>query len=126
MFPTVAKIIVVCVVVFFLVLCFWRKPITRNGDTALKLSIVNAIGWLIVIMLPHRGFDDPLAPVGVFVFWLVNCVLLPALAVVLWVCRRDGEERNAFLAIAAGWLTINVIVLFIVPLVGLISALLRS
>ena len=55
-------------------------------------------------------------------FWLLNLILLPAIAVVLWMCRKDQQERErkSYLAIAWTYLALNVLLLDVFPIVGII------
>ena len=111
------KLLIGAVVVSFLAVSYlWKKPVTHFGRIALRLSIVNVIGWVILLFLPDGG-HPPLWLFPLHGFWLLNLILLPAITVVLWMCRREREERKSFLAISLAYLLLNVIVLFIVPLV---------
>ncbi|MCA1816701.1 MAG: hypothetical protein LC746_09895 [Acidobacteria bacterium] len=97
----------------------WAKPATNDGRSSRKLCVVNAAGWLLLLpVLGEKGHPPP------FIFWVLlfvplNFVLLPMTATALWVCRRDGRERKAYLAAAFGYVVANVSVLFVVPLIWL-------
>jgi len=54
-----------------------------------------------------------------FGFWLLNFILLPAVVAVLWMCRRDQQERTSYLAIALTYVALNVIILYIAPVISL-------
>jgi hypothetical protein len=45
----------------------------------------------------------------------MNFVLLPASATILWICRRNREERASYLAIASVYVMMNIAVLYVVP-----------
>jgi hypothetical protein len=113
------KLLIVGTVGLFLTVCYlWKKPVTDFGRISLRLCFVNSVGWLILLLLPERGHPPPyLFPlIG---FWLLNFILLPAVAVVLWMCRRDHQERKSYLAIALTYVGLNVLMLDVVPVVGL-------
>jgi hypothetical protein len=103
----------------FLAVCYvWKKPVTDFGRISRRLCVVNAVGWFILLPLSDRGHPPPyLFPfVG---FWLLNFLLLPAIAIVLWMCRRDRQERKSYLAIALTYVALNIIFLYVVPVVAL-------
>ena len=104
----------------FLALCYlWKKPVTDFGKISLRLCVVNAVGWLVVLPLSTKGHPPSLL-MGLMVFWLVNLILLPSIAVLLWICRKDHEERKSYLVIASTYLAANLVVLYIFPIVSLI------
>ena len=114
------KILIGLTVCVFLVLCYlWKTPLTDFGKISLRLCVVNAIGWFVVLSFSERG-HPPSWLFPTLLFWLLNFILLPAIAVVLWMCRKDQEERKSYLAIASTYLALNVVLLYIFPIVGLI------
>jgi hypothetical protein len=114
------KALIALTVCFFLALCYlWKKPITDFGKVSLRICVVNAVGWFIILPFDDRG-HPPSFLFPTLLFWLLNLILLPAIAVVLWMCRRDREERKSYLAIASTYLALNVILLYIFPIVGLL------
>jgi hypothetical protein len=102
----------------FLATCLlWKKPDSYAGKLSLKLCCVNAFGWLILLpLLSDRG-HPPSWLFPALLFWLVNFVLLPATATIIWICQRNGEERASYLAIASVYVVMNIAVLYIVPLI---------
>src|SRR6185503_8404208 len=95
----------------FVAVCYlWKKPLTQFGKIALHLCAVNAVGWFILLPLSDGGHPPPwLFPfVG---FWLLNFVLLPAIAIVLWMCHRDRQERKSYLVLASTYVALNIILL---------------
>ena len=95
-----------------------ERPITHLGRISRRLCVANAIGWLILLPLSDRGHPPPYV-FPVFGFWLLNFILLPAIAVVLWMCRRDQQERRSFLVLSLAYVVLNIIVLYIFPVVRL-------
>ena len=122
MFDLFTKLIIITVVALFIATCFlWVKPISDCGKLARKLCLVNALGWVLLLPLSGRGHPPPfLFPA--LLFWLLNLPLLPATAIVLWVCRKGHDEKAPYLAVASAYVVMNAVVLFIVPLVWLVVA----
>jgi len=103
----------------FLAVCYlWKKPVTDFGRFSLRLCVVNAVGWFILLLL-NGGGHPPLWLFPLFGFWLLNFILLPAVVSVLWMCRRDQQERTSYLAIALTYVALNVIILYIAPVISL-------
>ena len=119
MADTWIRVLIGLTVSIFLALCYLCKtPLTDFGKISLRLCFFNAIGWFIILPFPERG--SPLSwSFPALLFWLLNFILLPAIVVVLWMCRKDHEERKSYLAIASTYLALNVVLLYIFPLVGL-------
>ncbi len=117
---TSVKILIGSIVITFLAISYlWKKPITDFGKISLKLCVLNAAGWLIVLPMSKEGHPPPfLFPA--LLFWLLNILLLPAAATVLWLSRKDGQERLSYLVVAATYVVINIVLLYILPLVGVI------
>ena len=120
MTETLARIAIFAAVASFVVICYlWQRPVTGYGKLTLKLCAVNALGWFIVLSLPDRGHPPPyLFPA--LLFWLLNLLLQPAAATVLWLCRKDGAEKPAYLAAASAYVVMNIAVLYIMPTVGVV------
>ena len=118
----VVKISIFSVATLFLIICLlWERPISDGGKLSLRLCAVNAAGWLLVLPLTFSEGGHP--PVWLFplsLFWLVNLPLLPAAAVALWVCYKWREEGVPYLAIASAYVLMNIVFLFVLPLVLLI------
>ena len=116
------KLIIITVVALFSATCFlWLKPISDCGKLARKLCLVNALGWVLLLLLSGRGHPPPfLFPA--LLFWLINLPLLPATAIALWLCRQGHDEPAPYLAVAAAYVVMNAVVLFILPLVWLVVA----
>ena len=104
----------------FLIVCLlWKKPVSDCGKLSFKLCLVNALGWFIIVPLSGSGHPPPfLFPA--LLFWLVNLPLLPATVIALWVCRKDREEKAAYLAVAWAYVVMNIVILFVLPLAWLI------
>ena len=119
MTETEAKFLILSAVCSFAAAALlWKRPVTGAGKLSLKLCLANALGWLLILPLSGRGHPPPsLFPS--LVFWLANLVLLPSTSVALWVCRREGGERAAYLAPALGYVAANALVLFVLPVVML-------
>ena len=113
--------IALLVVIFAVTLLFITKPISASGKFALKLALVNAVGWLLVLPLPDDG-HPPLSLVGHGIFWIINLVLLPAATIALWLCYKEREEKKSYVAVAAVYLGLNFIVLFLIPLIWLVRS----
>ncbi len=124
MSDSIAKLIIFAAVSGFLVSCiFWTKPVSDSGKLSLKLSAVNASGWLLILLLQlWAGGHPPIWLFPAILFWLINLPLLPATAVSLWMCGKSREERGPYLAIAAAYILGNVGVLFILPLVWVLRS----
>jgi hypothetical protein len=54
-------------------------------------------------------------------FWLINLVLLPSAAIALWVGHKEREERVRYFAVGVAYVAMNVLVLFIVPFIWLLT-----
>ena len=115
-----AKVLIGLTVCVFLALSYlWKYPLTDFGKMSWRLCVVNAVGWLIILPFSERG-HPPSWLFPTLLFWLLNLILLPAIAVVLWMCRKDQQERKSYLAIAPTYLAPNVLLLYIYPIVGII------
>jgi hypothetical protein len=102
--------------IFVFVILRLIKPVSAGGSLARKLSIANAVGWLIILPLSTTGHPPPfLFPT--ILFWLINLILLPATAIALWVSHKEREERADFVAVASAYVAVNAVVLFVVPLI---------
>lgn len=127
---TVRVIISTAVAAFlvaFAIIFLWKRPATKLGKLSLSLCAVNAVGWLIVIMLlPEPGGHPSPGVFAIVPFWLLNLALLPAAAILLWACRRGGRERGWYVAAASAYVTLNVIVLYGLPLIGFLIGWLRG
>lgn len=107
------------VAIFVAVCCLWQRPVSDYGKLSLKLCVVNALGWFIILPLSNAGHPPPfLFPA--LLFWLLNLLLLPAAVTVLWLCRKSGEEQRPYLFAASVYVAMNIAVLYILPLVSLV------
>jgi len=97
----------------------WKRPVTDSGKLALKLFLTNGVGWFAILPLSRTGDPPPILIAGVL-FWLINLPLLAAAATALWVSHKDHNEHIAYLAIASTYLTLNVAILFVMPVIGLL------
>jgi hypothetical protein len=117
---TAVKILMGSAVIIFLALGYlWKKPITDFGKISLKMCVVNAVGWFIILPLSDGG-HPPQILFPALLFWLLNFLLLPAAATVLWLSRKDGQEKRAYLVAASIYVAMNVVMLYVVPLVGIL------
>ena len=114
------KTTIFSVVALFIIICLlWKKPVSDGGKLSFRLCLVNALGWFFILPFSDKGHPPPfLFPM--LLFWLINLPLLPATAASLWVCLKAYEEKVSYLAIASAYVSMNVIVLFISPLVWLV------
>lgn len=116
------------ILIFLIILLFGffffitARPVSGGGKLSFKLCIANAIGWLIVLPLSTKGHPPPFLIPAVLI-WLINLVLLPAAAFALWSSYKERDESHRYLAIASTYVALNVVVLFAVPLIWLVSEL---
>ena len=101
------------------------KPSSDSGRLSRKLSLINAIGWLILLPLPDKG-HPPLILFPLVLFWLANLVLVPAAIIALWVSHRDGEEKLRYLLLAGTYVALNLIFLFAIPLLWFVDSIRTS
>ena len=109
----------IVVITFVSVSLTLTKPVSNGGRLARKLCIVNAVGWLVILPLPDMG-HPPLWLILMVPFWLGNIVLLPAAAFSLWSSYKDREETKSFLVVASIYIALNLVILFVIPLVWLV------
>ena len=117
----VIKVIPMSVVMLFVCSCLaLTKPISSGGRLSRRLCIANAVGWLVILLLDSQGHPPPFL-IPLIIFWLANLVLLPAAISALWVSYRDGVERHGYLAVASVYIALNLVVLFVVPSIWILS-----
>lgn len=117
------KVLIGLTVALLLLLCYlWKKPQTDFGKMSLRLCLVNAVGWFVLLPLSNKG-HPPTIVLGAFVFWPLNLILLPVIALLLWICHKDQKENKSYLVIASIYVTLNVVLLYVVPSVGLIFSM---
>jgi len=122
MSDSMLRILIAMIVVTFVAVCLgFTRPVSPGGRFSLKLALVNAAGWLIVLPLSDAGHPPPWL-IGLAIFWLMNLVLLPAAMIALWVSYKGREERTNYLAVAGTYLCLNLIFLFLVPVVSMFHA----
>ena len=126
MTETWVKFLIASVVGVFLAVCYlWKRPLTDFGKISRRLCALNAVGWAIVLLPWSKKGHPPSLLFPIVIFWLLNFVLLPAIGLFLWMCRKDHQERKSYLATASIYLALNIIVLYIVPLIGLVLGTIR-
>ena len=99
---------------FIFVSLFLTKPDSSGGRLSRKLSIANAVGWLLIVPLSNKGHPPP-SLIPMILFWLANLVLLPAAFFALWKSHKEREERIPFVAVGLTYIALNLVVLFVVP-----------
>lgn len=95
------------------------KPASDGGRLALKLSLVNALGWIVMLALPPEGHPPLWLIVGVL-FWPLNLVLIPASSVALWKSYQERDEKTGYLVAAGLYFLLNFAVLIVMPLAWLL------
>lgn len=85
-----------------------------------KLCLVNGVSWVMVLPLDNRGHPPPAVIVGMLV-WLLNLPVLVATIVALWISIRAREESKAFITASTIYVVLNVLVLWILPIVVLVK-----
>jgi hypothetical protein len=109
-------ILVFVVLAAYLITAAWRRPVTDGGKFFWKLSLINVGSWIVVVPLPSRG-HPPLQVIVGALLWLLNTPVLITLAIALMISFRSREERKLFLTVAAIYLALNMVLLWIVPVV---------
>jgi hypothetical protein len=104
--------------VVYLVLIFWKRPVTSTGRFVQRLSLGNVVSWLLLLPQGSRGDPPPIVIYG-FVLWLINCPLLIVLMVALWMDYKERDENRVFLATATVYLAMNAVMMWIVPVVSI-------
>jgi hypothetical protein len=118
---SIARILICLIVIAFIsVSLSLAKPVSDGGKLSHKLCIANALGWLAILPLSNRGHPPPFLIPMIF-FWLINLVLLPSAAIALWVGHKEREERVRYFAVGVAYVAMNVLVLFIVPFIWLLT-----
>ena len=84
--------------------------------------MLNAVGWAILLLPWSKKGHPPTVLILIMIFWLLNFILLPVIGLLLWICRNDHHERKSFVATALIYLTLNILVLYVVPFIGLTLA----
>jgi hypothetical protein len=113
-------VIGVAAIAFISASLFLTKPDSCGGRLARKLCIANAVGWLLIVPLSTRG-HPPTFLIPTVLFWLVNLVMLPAAFFALRTAHKEREEKIPFVVVAAKYIALNLAVLFVVPIVWLLS-----
>ena len=108
----------IIVVLWVAALFLWAKPPTGYGKTLRVLLATNGGGWLLVLSVAVAGGGGHPPPFLYLALpiWLLNLLLLPAAATILWLCRKEAGERKSYLAVAAAYVVANVIVLYVIPI----------
>ena len=115
------KASIALIAILFLVICLTlAKPASDGGRLSLKLSFINAVGWLLILPLSNDG-HPPTLLIGFTLFWLINLVLLPSALFALAQGYRAREERKSYLVVAGSYLGLNLVVLFLLPAILLVS-----
>ena len=122
MSESIARILIgVVVITFAFVSLSVAKPVSDGGKLSFKLCIANALGWLVILPLSGSGHPPPFL-IPMISFWLINLVVLPSAAISLWVGHKEGEERVRYLAVGGTYVAMNLVVLFVVPFIWLLSS----
>lgn len=116
-FKTTAFVVLLA---YILISAIWRRPRTNAGKVSWKLCLVNVFCWVIVLPLGTSGHPPPLLIIG-YILWLLNLPILIATPVALWVSFKSHNEDIGYLACTAVFVALNIIVLWIIPVIGLIS-----
>lgn len=98
-------------------LFLWAKPSTEYGRWARALLAFNGAGWLLGSLLAYVPGHTPPIVYLVVLFWPLNLLLLPAASVMLWVGHRGEGERGAYLLAAFAYVVVNVLMLYVVPVI---------
>jgi hypothetical protein len=109
------RILIFLMAVLYLLSLLLVKPVSEGGRLTRKLSIANAVGWIVIMPLPTTG-HLPAYLIPMFLFWLTNLVLLPSAAIALWMSYREREERTSYLAVTSSYLALNSLILIIYPI----------
>jgi hypothetical protein len=110
----------IAAIAFIFASLFLTRPDSSGGRLARKLCIGNAVGWLLFVPLSTKGHPPAFLIPGIL-FWLINLVLLPAAFFALRTGHKEREEKISFVAVAAAYIALNLAVLYVVPLVWLLS-----
>ena len=114
---TIGISIAVLIIVFVACMALLR-PVSDDVRLGLKLTIVNALGWVIILPLSEDG-HPPLWLILGGPFWLLNLVLVPAALVALWKSYKERDENTKFLLMGGVYFVLNCLVLFVLPVVWL-------
>lgn len=116
-----AKITALAILTIYVVSCaFWRRPRTDAGKLGLKLCLVNVASWAIVLPLGTTGHPPPAVIIG-GLLWLLNLPLLIATITALLVALKSRQENPIYLTVTITYVLLNVVVLWIVPVIALFS-----
>jgi hypothetical protein len=113
-------IICLALIIYLSIISLWKKPTTDFGKQSLKLCLVNAGGWFVVLLSSNRGHPPPSLLTAVL-FAVMNLGVLPATFILLWRSRREGEERLSYLVLASIYMVINIIMIYVVPVVMIVK-----
>ena len=119
--PFVIRIFAFAVLLIYIIVCaIWRRPRTEAGKLTLKLCLLNSVCWVIVLLLDTKGHPPPVLIIG-FILWLLNLPLLIATITALWVAFRNGQEDFSYLVGTTNYVALNIVALWIVPVIALLS-----
>ena len=119
------RILISLMAILYVASLLFIKPVSEGGKLTRKLSIANAVGWLIIMPLPTTG-HLPAYLIPMVLFWLINLVLLPAAAIALWMSYREHAERISYLAVTFAYVGMNFLILIIIPIVWAALEITRS
>jgi len=120
------KILIGLIVGVFLAICYlWQRPLTDLGKVSRRLCVLNAVGWAIMLLPWSNKGHPPSIVIAIWIFWLLNLILLPVIALLLWICRNDHYERKSYVATASIYLALNIVVLYVVPFIGVVIGTIR-
>lgn len=112
-------ILIITSVSVILACALWKRPVTAAGWFSFALCMINGIGWFAVLLIPEP--EPLLVFFPIIPFWLFNIMLLHSAGFMLWTCKQDAIERRPFLAIAATYVSLNIVILYVCPLIYLLS-----
>lgn len=92
------------------------KSVSAGGRLSLMFALLNALGWIVILMLQGEGHPPPwLFPF--IAFWLLSLIVIPAAGVALWKSHKEGDEKKTYLKMAGFYFLVNFVVLFVFPIV---------
>ncbi len=114
------NIFVASLILLYAVGLILLRPKSRGGRFALLLNLINAFGWIvIVLLLPEEG-HPPLWLYVMFLFFPLNLLMLPAAMVALWKCYKERDENKSYVVASGLYVVANLIVLVAIPVTLLV------
>lgn len=109
------NIVIAFMVLFYAVGLIVLKPASRGGRLVLLLNLINAFGWIVVVLLPGEG-HPPLWLYVMFLFYPLSLVMMPAATVALWKIYKEGDEAKTYVVASGLYVLANFIVLVVIPI----------